>query len=234
MANQFSPFSHLMSLIERIPDQSPLFGEVDEAGRLRLPKHEDVNDRRKANWPKKIRCITDDILNDPTSINDCWFVPAAATKADGYHEIKFSKNGSKGKFRTARALRVLVEPNHYDTVQDRNEMLQAIHKCGRGKATGQGDPCCVNPHHVYFGTNAVNQDTKGCKYGATFLCPHERKCVYTCPITGKYKSCRSSRVHIEQCRCSINCYLSFVLCFVLLNVTKTKLKVFLKTYTTKN
>lgn len=168
----------------------------------------DDADARKLTWPKFLRRIADSVVNTPTSISDCWQVPA--TKEDGYHESKLSADGSKGKYRTHRLLHILVQPEAFAAVQDRSLEDQAIHRCGRGKGSGPGAPCCINPHHIYMGDYGTNQDTKGCKYGAAFLCPHAPKCVWVHPVTGEYKPCRNDPAkRYCDCAAQLLCLTSF-------------------------
>jgi hypothetical protein len=140
-----------------------------------------------ASWPKKIRLLVNEIRNAPSSIEDCWFVPA--TKDDGYHETKFSADGSKGKFRTHRWLRLLLEPNMYSVVAQRDERYQAMHVCGLGKASRQNGPACINPYHIRFGTSEENNNMKACGNTCAWLCPHPVKCRMNWPDTGKPKPC---------------------------------------------
>lgn len=191
-----------MSLLNSVPASHQLFGEVSENGKLRLPRHSDMNDRRKASWPRLFARLARRLVNKPTSIDDCWYIPA--TKEDGYHEIKLSASGSRGKFRTARALRVFIELSRYDDVDHRNDSLVAIHRCGHGKAlSGKGGPACVNPYHIYFGSQKVNIDTAGCRYGAGWLCPHNPKCLFTWLDTGLTKPCLNEPS--EGCKCPRLC-----------------------------
>ena len=44
---------------------------------------------------KKFIAIANEIMNNPATRDDCWYVPA--TKKDGYHELKISSDGSKGR-----------------------------------------------------------------------------------------------------------------------------------------
>ena len=82
----------LQNLIDSLRPDSNHFGEIED-GVLILPRIIS-SDKRKASWPKKFNAIAKLIQNNPTSQDDCWYVPA--TKADGYHEIKISTDGSKG------------------------------------------------------------------------------------------------------------------------------------------
>lgn len=192
----------LMDLLPSLPADHRIFGSVCQEGMLRLPRLSDPSDGRKASWPKLFDRLSRDLVNYPVSVNDCWFVPA--TKEDGYHEIKLSADGSKGKFRTARALRVLIEPDKYDLVNGRDETQVAIHRCGHGKArSGKGGSACVNPYHVYFGSQQTNIDTAGCRYGAGWLCPHNPKCVFTWADTGISKPCLNQPS--EGCGCPRLC-----------------------------
>jgi len=172
--------AELLHLLEQVPQDHPMFGQL-QPGVLRMPRAESP-DGRALTWPKLLDRLAGKLLNKPQTVEWCWF--ATATKDDGYHELKICLNGSTGKYRTARALRVLVEPDKYDTVNDRDENRQALHRCGRGKARHKKGPSCINPYHIYFGTRETNEDTKGCRYGAMYLCPHTPKCVFTDPESG--------------------------------------------------
>lgn len=184
----------LLDLLAKLPDATPIFGALDTTGAsLKMPRsstssqQKTYGDNRQASWEKKLTSIAKQTMNYPNSIDDCWFI--RANKEDGYHEIKLCKHGSTGKFRTARALRILLEPGVYGEVTNRSSQMHAIHRCGNGKARGKLGACCINPYHIYFGPNQLNQDTKGCKYGATWLCPHKVKCVFTWSDTGLVKEC---------------------------------------------
>jgi len=167
----------LSSLWKQMPPDHPIFGSIHD-GLLRLPREKQKDDRRRASWPKKLMAIGMQVLNNPTSRTDCWFVPA--TKKDGYHEIKISKDGSRGKYRTHRVLRIFVEHDKYDIVNNRDTSLHAAHRCGRGKAAAKGGNCCINPYHVHFTNCITNQSHKGCMFARTNIdCPHRPKCIKT-------------------------------------------------------
>jgi hypothetical protein len=179
-----------------------MFGELEE-GTLRMPRKAH-HDARKLTWPKKLAAIAGEVINAPPSTNDCWYVPAS--KLDGYHETKISATGSTGKYRTHRMLRALYDPTAWTIVNDRKIEDHALHRCGRGKASAKGEPACINPHHICFADSAVNQDTKGCKYGAAFLCPHNPRCIWVDPATGRFKPCRNDPTK-TQCSCDHKCSL---------------------------
>jgi len=191
----------LSQLLHAMPEGHKVFGPLDE-GKLQLPRSQSA-DGRKLTWPKLLRRIARSVTNTPTSRLDCWYIPSV--KEDGYHESKLSATGSKAKYRTHRLLRLFVEPSSYDLVHLRDLEVHAIHRCGRGKASAKGKPCCINPHHIYFGSCTTNQDTKGCKYGAAFLCPHEPKCIWVHPDSGIIKPCRSD-TSVTSCTCGQNCF----------------------------
>lgn len=164
-------FAHMLHNMQK---SHKIFGSLKD-GKLRLPRKKQ-EDRRLASWPKKLVALAKQVTNNPTSIKDCWFVPSS--KKDGYHEIKLSKDGSRNKYRTHRALRVFLQPEMFDEVEQRGK-LHAVHLCGRGRAKVKGGDCCINPHHVAFADAKANQDHKGCKYANTKDCPHEPKCIKT-------------------------------------------------------
>jgi hypothetical protein len=192
--------AELLALLESIEPTHSMFGELCE-GILRMPREDSV-DGRKLTWPKKLRALAKDVVNSPISINDCWFV--LSNKDDGYHETKISTTGSTGKYRTHRMLRVLCQPAAWCIVNDRTTADHAIHRCGRGKAAGKNAATCINPYHVCFADCSTNQDTKGCKYGAAFLCPHTPCCIWVDAASGRYQPCRNDPTK-TRCVCSLGC-----------------------------
>ncbi len=201
--HQQAVYDRLLQLKDQLPLDHPIFGEIEDRV-LCLPRDTQA-DSRKASWPKKFKALAKSLVNQPQDLvchppirmegvfiqyvqeADCWFFPA--TKEAGYHELKISADGSKGKYRTARLLHVLVEPDAFNVVNDREEAAKAIHRCKRGKAAGgAGEPACCNPYHVYFGPQVINLSTNGCIYGARWLCPHEVKCLCVHP-DGRTKAC---------------------------------------------
>ena len=178
----------LSDKMKALPRDHAVFGQLTR-GLVQLPRLDAV-DERYLTWPKVFRTLAGKIVNKPKVQGDCWFVPS--NKEDGYHELKFSKDGKSDKYRTHRILRVFSEPTaHAKLSKDAHDTDHAMHLCGRGKAAQEGEPCCINPDHVYFGPSATNQDMKGCKYGAAFLCPHEPKCIWVSGKTGIAKPCRN-------------------------------------------
>lgn len=197
-----SPFvrKQLANILKTLPDEAPIFGSL-KTGKVRMPRSS--KDSRCLTWTKFITRLAKQVTNKPKSTMDCWFAPAS--KEDGYHETKLSKDGSRDKFRTARMLRVLLDRDTLPIVESRDSDSHAIHRCGRGKGSGKGAPCCINPYHIYFGDCITNQDTKGCKYGAAFLCPHNPKCIWTDASTGHVLHCRSDATK-RTCTCGLQCF----------------------------
>ena len=192
----------LIDLLQAVAADHPMFGDLAE-GELKMPR--DPNpDGRVLTWPKFLKGTASKVINKPYSRNDCWYAPS--TKDDGYHESKISKDGSKNKFRTHRLLRVLVEPDAYSIVNDRNKEQQGAHRCGHGKSAKKGEGSCINPYHISFSDCKTNQDAKGCKNGAAFLCPHTPTCIWTDTKTGAYKPCRSDKTK-RTCSCANDCFL---------------------------
>ena len=192
--------AELLALLRAAPADHPMFSELKE-GTLCMPLVQHA-DARKLSWPKKLASIASEVVNKPQSRLDCWFVPAS--KADGYHETKISATGSTGKYRTHRMLRALYDPTAWQIVNDRDTEQHAVHRCGRGKAASKDGPACINPHHVCFADCSFNQDTKGCKYGAAFLCRHQPRCIWT-EDTGKFLPCRNDPDK-RTCDCGFGCF----------------------------
>eukprot|EP00048_Salpingoeca_helianthica_P015270 m.225889 g.225889 ORF g.225889 m.225889 type:complete len:220 (+) comp16822_c0_seq1:438-1097(+) len=192
--------AELLALLLRVPLDHPMFGPLEHRV-LRMPRMESA-DARVLTWPKYLRRLASEITNAPTSALDCWLVPAS--KDDGYHESKLSADGSSNKYRTHRLLFALLEPTSYDTVDGRDVSLQAMHRCGRGKGAGDNPVSCINPNHVCLGSSLVNQDMKGCKYGAAFLCPHLPKCIWVSDV-GVFLSCRNNPA-MRSCACDRVCF----------------------------
>lgn len=187
----------LEKLLSHIPKDAAIFAEIQD-GKLCLPYYH--TDRRVLTWTKLIEHLGELVINNPTSVKDCWFVPA--TKEDGYHESKLSRDGSGSKYRTHRLLYMLANYSESTRriVEDRDDLTHAMHRCGRGKGRGKDAPTCINPHHIELGSSAENQDAKKCGYGAAFICPHTVKCIWTDAMTGRFKPCRNDAIK-RSCTC---------------------------------
>ncbi len=161
---KFSPVDYLLGILEKIPDDAPIFGQL-ENGKIKMPKEE--LDGRILTWRKFITNIDTKIENNPQDENWCWFVPSNAE--DGYHVSKLSKDGSINKWKTIRILYLLFHP--YDTqLQDKYTLGDFAHRCFWGKGDEIGDICCINPRHSHGLVSSLeNQDHKGCKYGCKAL-----------------------------------------------------------------
>jgi len=190
----------LLGLLAKLPDSHKMIGPLED-GILRAPRTGDKG--TQLSWTKRLRRLARDTVNRPTSVEWCFLVPA--NKKDGYHEMKLSTTGSKGKYRTARALHVLVEPDTYRAVNLRTTTVHAIHRCLGGKAPRKGAPCCINPFHIYLDTAQTNIDTHGCKYGAAYLCPHSPICVFTDAETGEPLPCLNATANPGPCTHTPSC-----------------------------
>ena len=174
----------LHELLNSIPIAHPIFGPLEDES-LRMPKF-CATDKRKLTWAKLIDNLASLVQNDPKDDITCWFVPA--NKADGTHTCKLSKDGSRNKWLTSRILKVLQDPSCYALVNSRSK-LHLMHRCHLGKAMTMGGLTCINPFHLIWGDSQLNQDQKGCVYGARFLCPHSPPCLFNWHDTGRSKLC---------------------------------------------
>jgi hypothetical protein len=167
-----------------------------EPKKLRMPLYS--HDKRQLTWTKWIASRSKEIINNPTSNDSCWFVEA--TKSDGTHQTKISKSGTQDKFQTTRVIKTLQDPSLLGSVEakDSEDDIHFAHLCNRGRATGIGQPTCINPYHIEVVTSKVNQSHKSCRYGCRFLCPHEKKCFFTWPDTGKVKPCFMNETELPK------------------------------------
>jgi hypothetical protein len=188
----------LIALLGTFDKKHQMFGAMTDKKLVLLRSSSDA---RVLTWEKLINQVADRVVNAPDSDECCWFIPAnlAGTSASrstttnlAVHHFKLSSNGASNKWQTHRILHVLAHPDDYPAIGNKDENKDSkhvAHRCGRGKAASKGMPCCVNPFHTVMVEAKVNQDHKGCKYGAAFLCPHAPKCLFTWPDTGKPKPC---------------------------------------------
>lgn len=185
MAEQFNPLDVLHHLLQQLPQDSALVGPLAPQ-KLCMPLS--AADGRAFTWIKFTTNTCKNIVNEPSSIEDCWFVNS--NKKDGTHAVKLAAKGDQNKFQTFRVLSVLRDPTLHSLVEEKTtKALHFAHRCGRGKAKVQGAVCCINPFHNEVVDQKVNQDHKGCTYGCKFLCPHNPKCIFTWHDTGKVKPC---------------------------------------------
>ena len=192
----------LQDFLSGIPKSHEVFGPLKD-GQLRMPISD--QDARKLTWEKWIYKRSNEIINDPSDDESCWYV--ASISDDGTHSTKLSATGGKNKWQTHRVIKMLQDVTCYTKVNSRSTTDHLMHLCHRGKGRRVGDPVCVNPFHCSWGTAQVNQDQKGCNYGAAFLCPHDPKCIFTFPDTGKRMPCRNRHEFLRiQCDCSRPCF----------------------------
>jgi len=198
----FSIEKEMFALLEKIPNEHPMIGPL-KGGKLCMPK--ESIDGRDLTWSKLIKSIAKNLLNHPTSIDDCWFI--AANKEDGTHHKKISPSGDQNKFQTHRITHLLLHPEYHSLVESKEKSdLHFAHKCGRGKAKSRGGPTCINPYHLLVVPGSLNQDHKGCKYGSRATCPHTPKCIFTWPDTGLIKPCFMQDKGIPvDCLCERKC-----------------------------
>jgi len=155
-------------------------------------------------WAGKLIALASMVTNDPCSVRDCWYVNSTET----YHTFKVGKRATgdcQVNWRTHRVLYKLLNPTYhleYDTG------LQMLHRCGNGRVhTSRGARVCINPYCVYPGTSAANADTKGCVYGALFLCPHQPSCRFNDPDTGHPIPCRNKHAgDLTPCPHAPSCF----------------------------
>ncbi len=196
-------YHRMKSMLRKVPADHSMFGALTD-GVLRMPLSS--GDGRQRTWTKTVRKLADEIINNPSADDDCWFVPA--NKEDGFHFVKLSTDGSRNKWMTHRVTYVLLHPESYGLVNTRTVALQAAHRCGFGKAAERGGRACVNPFHVVLATSFVNNDHKGCKYGCARLCVHTPKCLFNWHDTGKSKPCFNNPTHLadeKDCVCERRC-----------------------------
>jgi len=200
--------TQLVALVEKIERDANMVGDF-EASKLRLPLSSE--DGRKLTWTKLARMIARKMENDPTSTDYCWLVEAnnasggskRSEGSTGYvHMLKLT--GKSDKWQTHRVMHILRNPGDWARIGNKSNAdheLHVAHGCGHGRATNKGGRCCINPFHTVLVDNKVNQDHKGCKYGCAKLCPHDPKCLFTWPDTGKPKECFNdpSRYPPESC-----------------------------------
>lgn len=182
MEKSFSVREHLLHLVGHIDPNSNLVGTLS-SGHLCMPLKSE--DGRELTWTKFVQNISSELVNSPpTSILDCWFVPA--NNADGTRTKKIASKGGENKFQVHRIMTVLLHPKYHSLVEDKGGDDHFAHRCGRGKGM-MG--CCINPYHIVVTTGKINQDHKGCKYGCRALCPHDPPCFFTWHDTGLVKPC---------------------------------------------
>ncbi|KAK9350384.1 hypothetical protein V1523DRAFT_420037 [Lipomyces doorenjongii] len=179
----FDPKHHLKSLARGSKEQP--FVAAMEDGQLKMPLYS--ADGRRRTWFKTIDALT--VQNSPQSIDDCWLV--RSNLPDGYVGVKLSADGSKNKWHLHQLTHILAHPHQWHTVNTRsNRTLFLAHRCSRGKAKHDG-LACINPYHTELTTQKTNEDHKGCRYGAAYLCPHQPRCIFT-NKHGLIVPCRSS------------------------------------------
>lgn len=191
MKSEFCPHEELISLALKI-GTSPMIGELKDKS-LCMPLQD--SDKRKRTWIKTILSLK--IVNEPRSINDCWFINANCQ--DGYSTVKISRDGSRNKWRTHQITYLLLHPEDYKVISTRcvNRRLVLGHRCSRGKAKQIAQACCINPYHTSLVTPSVNESQKGCRYGAARYCPHTPICIFT-DENGLYIDERNHSAHTSQ------------------------------------
>jgi hypothetical protein len=173
--------TQLVDLINRLDAGSCLFGELDDKT-LCMPK--ESTDKRCLTWVKLCSNLSEKIVNKPSSRFDCWYV---TSNNNHYHQTKLSKKGGNNKWLTHRLTYALKNPGQMERLKSD---LHVSHRCGRGRSVKEiGGSVCINPYHLILTTRKINESQKGCKYGSRFLCPHEKKCLYTSEDTGKSMKC---------------------------------------------
>lgn len=184
-------------IITWVTENPALVGTLKD-GLLQMPFYE--SDKRKLTWHKFAASVQ--LVNKPKLEQDCWFI--LANEQDGTASVKFSKDGSRNKWKMHRVLYALLNKEALNIVNARDTTIHFAHRCGRGKATKQGLPVCVNPFHIKLATCQENQDDKGCKYGHFVLCPHSPKCIWTWSDTGLLKYC-FNQPEFRECTCERLC-----------------------------
>lgn len=165
-------------------------------------------DPRKGTWAGKIVVLAGKVINEPSSVRDCWLVsPAKETQST----FKVgNKKGGQANHRTHVVLYALKEGDvsHMEAAGTGNHVHR--HRCGHGHSpVNRGVPVCINPWHITVGNQGQNRDDEGCKYGAYALCPHDPKCIFTDRATGKYIPCLNKEtvtIGPGECNHTFPCY----------------------------
>lgn len=173
-AEQFSVQGYLRDLVDKIPDGHAMLGELSDAS-LRMPRQS--SDGRQLTWHKTVMIISSKIVNQPTCDMDCWYVAAnhagsrnPSDRRD--HIVKFSAQGSKNKWITARVLYVLLHPDAFDDITDRSLTKKLVlHRCGKGKASEPNGPVCINPLHLKLSDQKQNRHDERCGHSCRALMP---------------------------------------------------------------
>jgi len=168
--------------------------------RLRLPLK--VADKRRLTWHKLSRTIKKKLVNEVSSRDDCWFVKSNHSGSNNGSIYIVRLTGKGNPWMLHRMLHALREPADYEKLYDRK--VQVAHRCGLGRARRKGELCCINPHHTVAVDARTNSDHKGCKYGSAELCPHDPKCIFNWPDTGKPKPCFNLEQRVD-CDCDRKC-----------------------------
>lgn len=204
----YSPEEQLMKLLAFIPDDSPMFGEI-EAGMIRMPKQS--TDARKLTWTRMIQRKCNEICNTPRH-GDCWLVPLAGDYSSNYKMLKLSKTGASNKYALFRVLFALAKPHRAKSIQRRRrstatDLLQSVcaHLCGRGRGVTREDTVCINPLHVVYIPHDVNLDQDRCRYGCRLTCPHYKfPCIWT-DADGHLIPCFNDRNWNGTCTHKVRC-----------------------------
>lgn len=192
-------YKSLKGLVDDLDVGNALIGPLNTTV-LRMPRRS--IDGRKLTWNKLILQYARKVQNKNPTEDDCWFVKS--NNSNLYHQKKISKTGSNNKWLSHRILYALRFPNMMKRLNLPNDDNQVAHKCGRGKAKVKGGNVCINPYHLTMTSKQINESQKSCRYGAAYLCPHKRKCVFTWEDTGKSKECFNLESH-QTCECIRKC-----------------------------
>lgn len=148
---------------------------------MRMPAESE--DGRVLTWRKLMYTISSNLVNRPYNRDCCWLIKSNQSSAGGtwtvggVHSVKLAHNGTGNRFTTHRLLHPIISPDDHELLRKKvpagQEKFHVAHRCGRGRASIRGEPCCINPFHTVVVEPKVNQDHKGCKYGSAKTCPHK-------------------------------------------------------------
>jgi len=82
--------------------------------------------------------------------------------------------------------------------------LQVAHRCKHEVIKGSSINPCWNPSHSILTDDVSNKNMNHCWHGASFLCPHTPKCIWT-NDQGNLLLCRNNPTYID-CKHTPNCW----------------------------
>lgn len=208
ISNEFMDVARcLTGLVDSLDDKSDLFGDVsDTMVLLTMPKHS--SDGRKRTWYKTCKSLSGSVMNQPTSVHDCWFVCANHSSGKSRY-VHYTKLTGKGQpWSTPRMVYLLLNPGDRMVLGKNGKRYGPViaHRCGHGQASAKGGPVCINPFHLTKKSQRENRSDERCGHGCRKLCPHKPHCLFTWQDTGRVKKCFSMKSTLpDHCSCKREC-----------------------------